>query len=171
MPHGPLSLTDNKNMKRLTTMAFFKKQKQKINGKWYPQAVTVGKPVTTDMVAKRLAEVSTVSPGDTYAVLKNLGPVLALFMEQGLTVKLDGVGTLYYTAVTNGQGVDTEEEVSANQITGVRVRFIPETRRSSSGKVTTRSLVSGDVYWEELPGTPKPATPDTPDAGGEDVLG
>lgn len=151
-------------------MAFFKKQKQKINGKWYPQAVTVGKPVTTDMVAKRLAEISTVSPGDTYAVLKNLGGVLALFMEQGLTVKLDGFGTLYYTAVTNGQGVDTEEEVSAKQITGVRVRFIPEARRSSSNKITTRSLVSEDIYWEELPTQATPTTPETPDEGGDDVL-
>ncbi len=57
-------------------MAFFKKIKQKINGTWYPISVTVGKPVTTDEVAKRLAAESTVSPADTYAVLKALGGVL-----------------------------------------------------------------------------------------------
>ena len=43
-------------------MGFFKKVKQKINGMWYPQSITVGKPVTTDEVAKRLAIESTVSP-------------------------------------------------------------------------------------------------------------
>ena len=51
-------------------MAFFKKQQKKINGKWYPQVVTVGKPVTTDEVADRLSKISTVSRADTYAVLK-----------------------------------------------------------------------------------------------------
>ena len=57
-------------------MGFFKKVKQKINGMWYPQSITVGKPVTTDEVAKRLAIESTVSPADTFAVLKSLGSVL-----------------------------------------------------------------------------------------------
>ena len=56
-------------------MGFFKKVKQKINGMWYPQSITVGKPVTTDEVAKRLAIESTVSPADTFAVLKSLGRV------------------------------------------------------------------------------------------------
>lgn len=151
-------------------MAFFERKQQKINGKWYPKSITVGRPVTTDQVAKRLAEISTVSPGDTYAVLKNLGLAISEFMAAGYTVKLDGVGTLYYTAVSSGKGVDTKEEVSANQITGVRVRFIAETRRSSSNKVTTRSLVSSDVYWEELSNKSTPTTPDTPDEGGDDVL-
>ena len=35
-------------------MAFFKKQQQPINGLWYPQSVTVGKPVTTDQIAAKL---------------------------------------------------------------------------------------------------------------------
>ena len=57
-------------------MAFCKKVKKKITGLWYPQVVTVGKPVTTDQVADRLALISTVSRGDTYAVLKDFGGVL-----------------------------------------------------------------------------------------------
>ena len=46
-------------------MAFYKKQK--LNGKWYPRAITKGRTATTDDVAKRLSLISTVSPGDTYA--------------------------------------------------------------------------------------------------------
>lgn len=64
-------------------MGFFKKVKQKINGMWYPQSITVGKPVTTDEVAKRLAIESTVSPADTFAVLKSLGSVLGSYMADG----------------------------------------------------------------------------------------
>lgn len=133
-------------------MAFYKKEKQKVNGKWYPRSVTVGKPVTTDEVAKRLAAESTVSPADTFAVLKSLGGVLGDFMANGRTVKLDGLGTFYYTANTTGNGVDTEKEVTARQITDVRVRFIPEKQVNSSNQVTSRSLVSGNIFWEEWGG-------------------
>lgn len=146
-------------------MAFFKKMKKKINSLWYPQSVTVGKPVTTDQVAKRLAEMSTASPSDTYAVLKGLGGVLADFMSAGRTVKLDGVGTFYYTAVSSGNGVESADKVTASQITGVRVRFIPETGRNSNGQVTTRSLVDTDIFWEEWGG--KEPAPENPGGGGE----
>jgi len=139
-------------------MGFFKKVKQKINGMWYPQSITVGKPVTTDEVAKRLAIESTVSPADTFAVLKSLGSVLGSYMADGRTVKLDGVGTFYYTAVASGNGVDSPDKVTAKQITGVRVRFIPD-------QVTTRSLVDSNIFWEEWGG--KSTTPSEGGGGGE----
>lgn len=131
-------------------MAYYKKTQRKINGKWYPQSVTIGKPVTTKEVANRLADLSALSPGDCYSMLGNLGKVLGEYMNSGRTVKLEGVGTFYYTANARGQGVDSPEEVSAKQITGTRVRFIPEVARSVKGQVTTRSLVSSHVFWEEL---------------------
>ena len=131
-------------------MAYYRKVQKKINGKWYPQSITIGKAVTTKEVANRLADLSALSPGDCYSMLGNLGKVLGEFMNSGRTVKLGGVGTFYYTANTAGQGVDTEEEVSAKQIIGTRVRFIPETTRGSSNQVTTRALVSENTFWEEL---------------------
>lgn len=130
-------------------MAFFKRVQQKINSLWYPQSVTVGKPVTTDQVADQLAILSTVTRGDTYAVMKNLGAVLGNYMAQGRTVKIDGVGTFYYTASANKKGVQTATEVSASQINGVRVRFIPEVGRNSGRQVTTRSMVDTNIFWEE----------------------
>ena len=129
-------------------MAFFKKVKKKLTGLWYPEAITVGKPVTTDQVADRLALISTVSRGDTYAVLKDLGVVMAAFMAEGHTVKLEGVGTFYYT-INADKGIVKPEEVTAKQIKGVRVRFIPESSRTKNNKVATRSLVSETIYWEE----------------------
>lgn len=133
-------------------MAFFKKVQQKLNDLWYPRAITVGKPVTTDQIADRLAELSTVTRGDTYAVMKNLGGVLSDYMAQGRTVKIDGIGTFYYTAATKKMGVESAEKVSVSQITGVRVRFIPEITRSTANKVATRSLVSSNIFWEEWGG-------------------
>lgn len=134
-------------------MAFFKKVRKKLNNLWYPQAVTVGKPVTTDEVSKRLAAESTVSPADTYAVLKALGSVLGDYMAQGRTVKLDGLGTFYYTCQAAGNGAETPEGVTAASINGVRVQFLPEARRKSGSTTMTRSLVSDNVFWVEWGGT------------------
>ncbi len=111
-PHcNPLQYTTWKQYTE--DMAFFRKIQQKINGLWYPQAVTVGKPATTDEVARRLSQMSTVSRADLYAALMDIGIVLGDIMAQGRSVKLEGLGTFYYTAVTNGKGVPTAEEVSA----------------------------------------------------------
>lgn len=93
-------------------MAFYKKQK--MNGKWYPRSFTVG-TMDTDQVAERLSQISTVSKGDTYAVLLGLGEVLGGMLEAGYSVKLKGVGTFYLTGRAEGQGVDTPEEVSGQQ--------------------------------------------------------
>ena len=131
-------------------MAFYKKIQQAVNKKWYPRSIVVGDAATTDEVAQRLADISTVSLGDTYNVLKNLSTVLKAFMKEGRSVKLDGVGTFYYTADATKQGVDTAEEVSAKQIVGVRVRFLPEYGRTSSGKVSTRALVDDDIQWLDI---------------------
>lgn len=86
-----------------------------------------GKAVTTREVADELSFISTVTRGDTYAVMENLGRVLSNFMGQGRTLmKIDGIGTFYYTATSTKRGVPTAEEVSASLINGVRVRFLPE---------------------------------------------
>ena len=42
-------------------MAYYKKSQKKVNGKWYPQGVTIGKPVQTKEVANRLADLSALS--------------------------------------------------------------------------------------------------------------
>ena len=110
--------------------------------------MTVGEPVTTDEVAQLLADLSAVSPGDTFSVLKNLARAMSIYMSSGRAVKLDGVGTFYYSAKANGQGVDTPEEVNANQITGTRVRFVPESSRK--GNTITRALISDDLVWTNI---------------------
>lgn len=77
----------------------------KVNGKWYPKSVLVGSAITTEQVAKRVAAESTVSPADVRAVLTALGGVMGDYMAQGRSVKLDGIGSFYFTAATNNNGV------------------------------------------------------------------
>lgn len=146
-------------------MAFWKRIKMKINGLWYPKSVLVGSPVSTKQVAERLSRESTVSLADVYAVLMSLGGVLGDYMSQGRSVKLDGIGTFYFTATANKNGVAKEEDVSAKQINGIRVRFIPETSYKQNGSTpagrrATRSLTDVSINWEEWKGKEKkPKTP------------
>ena len=138
-------------------MAFWKKIKMKVNGLWYPKSVLVGSPVTTKQIAERLSKESTVSLADTYAVLLALGGVMGEYMAEGRSVKLEGIGSFYFTATANKNGVDKEEKVSANQITGVRVRFLPETRyvRGAACRVATRGLTDAVIEWLEWKGEEK----------------
>lgn len=145
-------------------MAFWKRIKMKINGLWYPKSVLVGTPVTTKQVAERLARDSTVSLADVYAVLLSLGSVLGDYMSQGRSVKLDGIGSFYFTATANKNGVAKEEDVSAKQINGVRVRFIPETSYKQNGSTpagrrATRNLTDVSIEWEEWKGVKKKPKP------------
>lgn len=153
-------------------MAYYRKAKKNINKKtkYYPQAVTSGKPITTKLVAERLAKISTVSYADVLAVLAELAGVMADYMALGKTVKLDGLGTFYYTISASGNGVDTPEEVNADLITGVRVRFIPEaTRPGTKGTPMTRTLIASGIEWEEWGAAEKEGTETTePQPGGED---
>lgn len=147
-------------------MAFFKKIQQKINGLWYPKSVIVGKPVGTKEVSDRLSQMSTVSRADVYAVLMDLAGVMADYMAQGRSVKIDGLGTFYYTLTAGGNGVDSADKVSASQITGVRVRFIPEATKKSGSRSMNRTLVSDNIFWMELIGAPAETPPE--EGGGSD---
>ena len=148
----------------------------KINNRWYPKSVLVGSPVSTEQLCKRIAAESTASPADVRAVLTALAPIMADYMAQGRSVKLDGIGTFYFTAVAAKGGVATEKEVTANQITGVRVRFIPETRfqgggtrATGGGRRAVRGLTDVDIEWEEWKGKVE-ADSSLSSGGGENPL-
>lgn len=90
-------------------MAFFKPIYKKMSKKWHPQAVSVGKPIEMDELCKQIALISTVSSADSKATLEALGLVLGNSMNTGRTVHVEGLGTFYYTCVSNGKGVDSAE--------------------------------------------------------------
>ena len=137
-------------------MAFYKKIQMAINKKWYPQSCLVGNPVTTDQIAKRLAAESTVSPADVKAVLEALSGVMGDYMAQGRSVKLDGIGSFFFQSSATGNGKDKAEDVSANDINGVKVRFIPETTykrgggSAKKGRRATRALTDVDIEWIDV---------------------
>lgn len=128
-------------------MAFYKVRLQKKSGLYYPQAITVGKQVSTKQLGKALSDRSTVTLADTLAVLSELGTVMSTFMAQGRSVKLDGLGSFRYNINATKQGVEKEEDVSTNQIKSIRVRFVPEMTRNADKTVATRTMQPTAVDW------------------------
>ena len=132
-------------------MIFWKRVQQAINKLWYPRSVTLGKPVETQELANRIARESTVSPADTHAVLRALPLIMADFMKESRAVHFEGLGWFRYTITSAGKGVATQEEVSSDQITGLRVQFTPDRVRNMSGGYT-RALIAdeGITFMEWL---------------------
>ncbi|MDR0989186.1 MAG: DNA-binding protein [Prevotellaceae bacterium] len=150
-------------------MIFWKKVYRVINkkGLWYPQQMTIGKPVDTEELAEELMYESTVSVPDVHAVIRALPRVMAKFMADSRPVHLDGLGSFHYTIQAHGTGVKKEEEVNIRQITDIRVRFIPE--RKKNGEQMTRALV-GDLTYTEWKGKEN-KTPSNPGETGDEPTG
>lgn len=142
-------------------MAFYKKRHSEKFGVYFPQAVTVGSPIDTKKVAERLAQISTVSKADVAAVLAELPGVLADYMSQGKSVKLDGLGTFRYTLAT--KGVETEDAFDfQKQVKAVRVQFTPQREGAvTRGATATRPLVPAGIEWQEWLGKEEEMTDET----------
>ena len=127
---------------------------------YYPRAIVQGKPVETETIAKDLARISTVSNSDVQAVLGDIAPVMHTRMAQGKSVHIKGLGYFRYaldtTGVKNLEDFDFDKQVKA-----VRVEFIPERKKQSSGTYTRALVDSDQLEWIEL-------SPDTKDAGDDD---
>lgn len=126
-------------------MAYYKPKQMKADGKWYPVAVITDRPAEVDEVAQQIAEASTVSKADVVAVLAALPSVMSRLMNAGRSVHLQDLGHFRYTIAAKKGGKDTAEEVTANDVQHTRIRFMPESSRTSGGN-KTRALASA-VHW------------------------
>ena len=167
--NGNLGLRKAKRHKNLICMIFWKRVQQAINDLWYPRSVTVGKPVETQELANRIARESTVSPADTHAVLRALPNIMADFMKESRAIHLEGLGWFRYTTISAGNGVATKDEVSSDQITGLRVQFTPDRTRNMSGGYTRALIADEGISFAEWLGKDSDVTqiPDDDEDGGQ----
>ena len=154
-------------------MSYYRKVYNQKFGVWYPSAVVMGQPVPVKKVAKRLSQMCTVTYADVMAVLGELPGVMADYMSQGKSVRLDGLGTFRYTL--DSKGVEQEADFNfQKQVRAVRVQFVPQREGAmTKGSTATRTLVPADVEWipydaalaeeEEGAGTTTPGTGGTGD--------
>lgn len=144
-------------------MPFWKKMFNKRQGVYYPRAIVQGKPVETETIAKDLAKISTVSNSDVQAVLGDIAGVMHTRMSQGKSVHIKGLG--YFRYVLDTKGVkDLADFDFDKQVQAVRVEFIPERTRLSSGAYTRALVDTEQLEWIELPASAEDTMPD--DGGG-----
>ena len=127
---------------------------------YHPRVVLTGN-VSTNQIAREIAELSSLSTGDVKNVLDNLVSVMTRHLQASESVSLDGRGSFRYPRTSSGPGVETASEVSATQAT-LMVRFQPASTRNLDGSQATRSLVTGAkcMRFDQLESTSGATDPD-----------
>jgi predicted histone-like DNA-binding protein len=89
---------------------------------WYPILKSLGL-VKEKEVAKLLADETTLNPKEAEMTIFQLLKVVVKLLLDGHTVQLGELGSFRLTI--HSEGSETEEEVSANKIRNVQIRFTP----------------------------------------------
>lgn len=149
-------------------LLYYKAQQSSIESKdgkkkYYPVLVKNEEIISIRQLGKDAAEISTLSPGDMANASWCIFTILGRYLRAGYSVRLDNVGTFTLRAKSNGNGVDTPEEVNPSQIKSLRIQFTPEYTRNSFGG-TTRAIFEG-IKFKRWPGDPtisgkEPTDPD-----------
>lgn len=91
--------------------------------KKYYAAVEPGKTLRLDELSQDIADNTTVSETDAYAVLKALEKQLPKQLSRGFKIKLGDFG--YFRLSISSTGHDNEEDVSEHSIKKSRIIFTP----------------------------------------------
>lgn len=97
--------------------------------KWYPHFVKFRKRIDTQILAEEIAANSSLTPGDVHNVINNLMYHISSHLLNSETVHLDNFGSFTLKAQSDGNGVDTPEEVGPHQINYVKIQFTPVFKR------------------------------------------
>ncbi|MEG1562593.1 MAG: HU family DNA-binding protein [Bacteroides sp.] len=79
------------------------------------------RPIDSSRIAQQLAERSSLQDGDAMSVLVQLSDIIAQHLQEGRTVKIDGLGNFYPTI--SSEGVEKPEECTAEKVRVARICF------------------------------------------------
>jgi predicted histone-like DNA-binding protein len=126
-------------MVRIKSVSKSNPQDRVADNKFYAQVVSSGK-TDLERLAYLVANQSTVREGDCYAVILSLIHNIVDELKQGKIVKLDKLGTFNISLSSDGK--ENADEVSANTIKDVRIKFRPDQRIKSSLNIKTMKFTS-----------------------------
>lgn len=81
----------------------------------------ISSQISTKQLAGDVADRSSLTRGDVYAAISELGEVMKFWLEAGCSVQLDGIGTFYVSA--KSQGCDSPEECTPGKVKAERLCF------------------------------------------------
>ena len=88
--------------------------------KYYPRLKSSGE-INLREIANDIAQESTVSPGDTMAVIESLLQNIPRYLAQGYIVRLGELGSFYLSV--QAEGSDSPEKVNASKIKRNKLHF------------------------------------------------
>ena len=92
---------------------------------WYPSLAKIG-TTTEKSLSVKVADETTLNAKEAEMAVAQLLKVIPADLLEGKTVQLGDMGYFYLTVKTKtGAGATTEDEVSADQIENVMLRFMP----------------------------------------------
>ena len=119
----------------------------KRSGKWYARAVPTA-VIGTRQLAEIIQRNCTVKRSDVVAVIEEMVEVMKDQMQDSKRVKLEGFGS--FKIGIQSKGAQTAAKFSvAEHVKGLRVVFMPERTKDSSGNRSKQFLQGARV--EELP--------------------
>lgn len=150
----------------------YRKTQNKIEGsktfeQWYGRAVVLD-TVTTKQLAEEISHSTTITQADIMAVFTELATVLPKHLLNSQKVTLDGIGS--FRVGIKCKPAEKKEDFGANNITGFRIVYQPETYFTPTGVnakgnrtgFRTKTLLQGATA-QEMP-EPKAAAAATPQA-------
>ena len=98
----------------------FKNDEGEMVEKYYACTKTT-KIVSTKMLAKRIAESSSLTPGDVLSCISSITNEIQETLTLGDNIKLDGIGT-FGVAITS-EGVDDPKDLNPKMVKATKVTF------------------------------------------------
>lgn len=118
------------------------------NQLWRPEIVRTGKTVNVKALSKLISTATTVTQADIAAVLYSLPQFMNVYLREGHTIRLDGLGTFTVYGRSKGKGVLEKKDVRPSQFGSLVLKFTPEYNVSVGGS-RTRALLS-DIEFTHI---------------------
>lgn len=85
-----------------------------------------------DELAQLMEKRTSATGADAMLIFYNLAALIPELIMQGKSIKLDGIGIISGTLVSEGK--DSPEEVTSRSITGIKLHFLPDVKMKKSLK-------------------------------------
>lgn len=118
------------------------------NQLWRPEIVRTGNTIDIATLSKLISTATTLTQSDIAAVLYSLPEFMNIYLREGHTVRLNGLGTYTVYGRTKGKGVINKEDVRPSQFGSLVLKFTPEYKVSVGG-TRTRTLLS-DIEFTHI---------------------
>lgn len=110
---------------KYTSIKHINPKDENLLSKYHPSPVYID-TVSLDSLAEEISHSTSMTKADVKAVIEELVVLLQKNLVMGMKIKVDGLGT--FKISFGGTGHEKAEDVSASDISGVKVTFVADSK-------------------------------------------